>query len=530
MRQIKLLDLIVEPEQYTVYRVVALQRELIDLPKLSFELLMYLIDNAEKICSLEQISKAVWGKTVVNNETIVQRITLLRKVLSDDPKAPTYIESVRGRGYRLIVQPVFISKQNYYKLFNSAVAALIMISIIGAGYWVILHNAKDTESPPLSNASPLSEASNTVDALISRGNYYFSIGQKSNIDSAIELFREAVKLEPGNQAALVGLSLALSKSVCRYNQPPERALEASKLATKALSIEATNIVKSKAQAALAYSLDCIGNMDRALEHYLLSFSLDPNNYASIGSAAHLLEIKGELIDAYKLSVQAKQLAANNYMADLQLARIFELLKFTSQAQESYQKLFTLYPDNVFINEAYPRFLYFQRRFTEAKTQLQNVFERGIERQEIFLYYAELVWLLEGKDEALQWFYKAGDINPDNSYPNTINLLLNGQLTAKQANERIRKLEGLVAAGDRWPINYIEASLIAVWALNDQEMAISLLRKAVDLGYLNSEYLTISPLFANLNSLPEFYQLIDEINRRREQIQKVFLASYPPPEA
>ena len=106
MRQVELLDLVVEPDEYKVYRVQGSNRQEIDLPKLSFELLMFLIEHAGKVCTVEQITAAVWKNTVVSSETITQRITLLRKALDDDPKQPTYIESVRGRGYRLFVKTI----------------------------------------------------------------------------------------------------------------------------------------------------------------------------------------------------------------------------------------------------------------------------------------------------------------------------------------------------------------------------------------------------------------------------------------
>ena len=106
VRQLKLLDLIVEPDEFKVYRIVNSVKQPLELPKLSFELLLYLMAHAEKICSVEQISAAVWKNTVVTDDTITQRITLLRKALDDDPKQPKYIESVRGRGYRLLASPV----------------------------------------------------------------------------------------------------------------------------------------------------------------------------------------------------------------------------------------------------------------------------------------------------------------------------------------------------------------------------------------------------------------------------------------
>jgi DNA-binding winged helix-turn-helix (wHTH) protein len=526
MRQVELLDLVVEPDEYKVYRVLGSDRQEIELPKLSFELLMYLIEHAGKVCTVEQITAAVWKNTIVSSETITQRITLLRKALDDDPKQPTYIESVRGRGYRLLVKPIEPSAVTS-KRFSFRVPVVVALLSIAVGlYWML---SKETQVSDTAATHTEVQASNPVELLIERGNYYFSTGQGDNTNRSIELFSEALKLEPNNQAALIGLSLALSKSVCRYNQPAELAMEAKQYALQALALNGSDSDKSKAQAAVAYAWDCLGSLDQALAAYMLSTQLDAKNYASMGSAAHLLETKGELIQAYDLTVKAKQLQPNNHMADLQISRIFELLNFSSKAQLSYQELFVLYPDNVFINEAYPRFLYFQGRLTEAKSEFEKVLKRDIKRHEVFAYYAELVWLLEGKEKALPWFKAAAEVSPGTSYPNSLMQILNNQLTVQGAIKRLSDIEETVERGDSWPINYIEASLIALWAVKDQNAALGYLQKAVQSGYLNSEYLALSPLFTALKERTEFYQLIDDINQRREKMHQEFLATYPPPE-
>ena len=297
----------------------------------------------------------------------ISRSAVWKQLQSLQAELSLPIHTVRGRGYRLLIKPIESSAVTP-KRFSFRVSAVVaLLSIIAALYWML-----NKETPVSDTAATNTEvqASNPVELLIERGNYYFSTGQGDNTNRSIELFNEALKLEPHNQAALIGLSVALSKSVCRYNQPAELAMKAKQYALQALALNGSD--KSKAQAAVAYAWDCLGSLDQALAAYMLSTQLDAKNYASMGSAAHLLETKGKLIQAYDLTVKAKQLQPNNHMADLQISRIFELLNFTSKAQLNYQELFVLYPDNVFINEAYPRFLYFQGRLTEAKSELEKV--------------------------------------------------------------------------------------------------------------------------------------------------------------
>ena len=100
------------------------------------------------------------------------------------------------------------------------------------------------------------------------------------------------------------------------------------------------------------------------------------------------------------------------------------------------------------------------------------------------------------------------------------------MDAQQAMLRIQTIEAIVEQGNTWPINYIEAAAIALWALNDTQQSISFLNKATELGYLHSEYLTISPIFAKLRApqteYNEFTQLILRINKKRESLRQDFL--------
>ncbi|MEO6186459.1 MAG: winged helix-turn-helix domain-containing protein [Steroidobacteraceae bacterium] len=74
------------------------------LPRLSFDLLVALIETAPAVVTTEHLLDRVWPGLVVNTETVTQRVKLLRTALGDDPRAPRYIQVVRGRGYRLAAE------------------------------------------------------------------------------------------------------------------------------------------------------------------------------------------------------------------------------------------------------------------------------------------------------------------------------------------------------------------------------------------------------------------------------------------
>ena len=74
------------------------------VPKLSFDLLIALIEAAPNVVAIDTLMERVWPTLVVSPETVSQRVKLLRDALDDDAKQPRYIAGVRGRGYRLIAQ------------------------------------------------------------------------------------------------------------------------------------------------------------------------------------------------------------------------------------------------------------------------------------------------------------------------------------------------------------------------------------------------------------------------------------------
>lgn len=520
---IKLLDLTIIPREFKVMRAGCD----INLPNLSFELLMFFVEHAQAVCTLEEISRAVWRNTVVSNDTIVQRVTLLRKALNDDAKSPKYIESVRGKGYRLLPLPRHIEDTHKKKknvLPATMITALIFVGVLATWFLFL--------EPNPNNSLVLKEENNTVDSFIQRASYYYDIGQSQNLELAKSLYFQALEKSPGNIDALTGLSLVLSKLVCRYNDEISSAQQAKSLAEQAISIDKTN---SKAHFALAYAWDCTGNLELALLNYTKSIELNPQHSASISSAAHLHFIKGDLLNAYALSKNAIELSPDSHMPKLQMATVLSLLNFTDEANAQLENLFNLYPDNVFMNQAYPKFLFEHGQLAEAKQAVELTFERNIYRASIYGDYAEIIWLLEGKNAALKWFSKAAKLSGNNSFADTIYQLVQEDLDSDEAMARLSTLNAIVEQGNTWPVNYIEASLISLWALNDSSMSIEYLQKAINLGYLNNEYLHRSPLFYELydteedganHSTPSFFELLENIETKREKLKQDFLLRFP----
>src|SRR6266700_1515879 len=75
----------------------AADREVQIRPK-SFEVLVYLVENAERLVPKEELIKAIWLNVVVTDESLTHCISELRSALGDSQQ--TIIKTVPRRGYR----------------------------------------------------------------------------------------------------------------------------------------------------------------------------------------------------------------------------------------------------------------------------------------------------------------------------------------------------------------------------------------------------------------------------------------------
>ncbi len=82
-------------------REVYKRGQLIEMPLKEFELLKLLIINKGKILSREILLEKVWGFDYYGEtRTVDVHIRYLRQKIEDDDTNPTYIETIRGVGYR----------------------------------------------------------------------------------------------------------------------------------------------------------------------------------------------------------------------------------------------------------------------------------------------------------------------------------------------------------------------------------------------------------------------------------------------
>lgn len=83
-------------------REVRVAGRLVDLTKIEFEMLDALTARPNVVLTRPELIEKVWGPNWFGDEHVVDvHLSNLRKKLGDDPKAPRYVVTVRGVGFKL---------------------------------------------------------------------------------------------------------------------------------------------------------------------------------------------------------------------------------------------------------------------------------------------------------------------------------------------------------------------------------------------------------------------------------------------
>lgn len=86
---------------YTDSRRVTVFEKEIELKNKEYELLVFLMINADKVLSKEEIYEKIWGFDALGDlATVTVHINRLREKIEKNPSKPQYIETVWGAGYR----------------------------------------------------------------------------------------------------------------------------------------------------------------------------------------------------------------------------------------------------------------------------------------------------------------------------------------------------------------------------------------------------------------------------------------------
>jgi DNA-binding winged helix-turn-helix (wHTH) protein/Flp pilus assembly protein TadD len=505
----RLLDLTIDLARQRVERG---DRSL-DVTGLSFQLIACLVERGDRIVGFDELMEVVWTPAVVNEETVTQRVRLLRQVLGDDARRPRYIRTVRGRGYQLGAPPEPLGDESLrrHSIWTALAAVGVLAAVaLGAGFL-------GREQKPVPTAEQ---------ELLQRAHWYAAMGQRENNERALALYDRAVHEAPDDADALTGASRTRSARTCLYNTGEDDARDALRLANRAVSLRPD---LAAAWSASGYAHDCLGDIPGAIAGYEHAVRLDPADDGSRSSAAYLYQEQGHLADALRFNLDMRGDPVRVRFRDVQVAREYELLGFGAAAETRFRRVFELFPDNVFSNMAWPSFLFAHGRFDEAHAALEQARARGTPRAELAQLDGELALRRNDRVAAASAFAEAHAIRPESRLQTTLAAVYGATpVTLAWLQQRIVETRASLV-DDPWPSGQIEL-VVLLQAAGDRRGAIAALSDAVDKGWRDAGYLRASPLFSSIASDPAFDAVLAAIARRvASEREQVLAASWCPAE-
>jgi DNA-binding winged helix-turn-helix (wHTH) protein/Flp pilus assembly protein TadD len=524
----RIADLTVDVAAVSVVRP---DGQLVPLPQLSFELLVALARRAPDVVSADELIATVWAGVAVSDETLTQRVALLRRALGDEAKSPRYLRAVRGRGYQLVPEvsvPGEAEERSTRRIRGWIGPALAAAALLAIGLPLILFLNRSHSEQTVATRSP------SVPELLERAGTYLRQQQEPDNELAVGLYRRALEIEPRNPRALAGLSLAFAQRATKFNRRDESSDRALELARKALAIEPR---LAQAHHALGLALDSKGQVGNALAAYLQAADLERQPAPALASAGNLLQVRGSLADALQTDLRAASEDGDTptYL-EVQMGSTLGLLGFDQAAAVWFQRAVELRPDNVFASAAYAQMLLSRSRVREADEIAAQAIERGIRRPELAGIRGTAA-LLEGDEpRAKAFFREALAINPGFLRARTRLLLLArrepGRADDTDLNRQYQEIVADVrqgrAEGDEWPDSAIDETLLETGFCHP-DSALQALDHAIRLGYRDWSWLLLDPMLAGLRGDPGFMPRIEEIRRRVDaDRQRVLGAPWLPP--
>src|SRR5882724_3717183 len=83
-------------------RMLTNDNRAVRLPPKSFDTLLFLIENRERVLEKDELIKLLWPDTFVEEINLTVHISKLRKILGEGPDDHQYIITIPKRGYRFV--------------------------------------------------------------------------------------------------------------------------------------------------------------------------------------------------------------------------------------------------------------------------------------------------------------------------------------------------------------------------------------------------------------------------------------------
>src|ERR1700728_4787599 len=104
-------------------RTLRREEEVVTLNRRAFDVLLYFVQNPGRVLTRDELLKNVWADTFVDENSLAQSISALRRALEEKPGDNNFIVTLPGRGYQFVSPVQVVAAESVHIVPNVPTAA-----------------------------------------------------------------------------------------------------------------------------------------------------------------------------------------------------------------------------------------------------------------------------------------------------------------------------------------------------------------------------------------------------------------------
>ena len=287
--------------------------EILTVSSKAFDILSVLVQRAGRTVTKNELMDLVWPGVFVDEVNLAQHVSILRKLLGDSTKNPSFIATIPRQGYQFVAE-VRTTAPASRGVEDAASAsgrttwrfavATISLGLVLASLVVWLARSQIPASESVGSSDPAA-----VTAFM-RGRSLIALGSRRSASDAAREFEEAVRLDPGFARAHAELANSYVSMFLSGDLAYAEAFDAAQsAASTALSLAPDLSDAHLAQGVVHLQLG--GGFGRAEPELRLAIRLEPSNALAYDVLGRGLRHEGRLEESVAAARRALAIDPSN---------------------------------------------------------------------------------------------------------------------------------------------------------------------------------------------------------------------------
>lgn len=360
------------------------------------QLLLCLISSNGEVVSKDKLLTEVWRGKVVGEDVLSVAVSQIRKALGDNPRRSSYIKTISGKGYQLIVAPTPLLASSLgtsvetvrYSIWK--LVGLAGVFVLALGLWF---------AKPTKLGLDLSQLSQAEQDDYRQARFLLSQPALPELRRAEQQFRMLINQQPQFAPAYLGLVKARLKLMSGQQQAKIAALpELYALLDKGLRLNSEQASFHFQVAQLAFLQEW--NIDKAQQHFSKALALEPTNAELHFAYSQFLLARRDFNGAIKHVNLYRDFAPEAYEVP-SIAWIYNMMEDFPNALVELEKLQELRPDSFVLHVSRQSILENMGQYDQSFEAMLAVFD-AVEYSELEKTQAQSIYSQDGLEGVYHW--------------------------------------------------------------------------------------------------------------------------------